>query len=193
VAQEDKVVVNGDGERRGMPPVTSRRLLVLLSSLTILFVWSVPPAVCQESGQIAGKMVLMRKEHKRFCVDKAAGHYMCLYRFEGNNTSMGKNKFLDNASSCNCIFADFVERNGPIEGYGELRDKEGSVILRWNGYMITVQSPDGKPTHRVKGSFRILKGTGKFANIEGIGSFQGRMSAWIVFIVEWEGEYSIRK
>ncbi len=118
---------------------------------------------------------------------------MSLYQFEGNNTSTGKSKFLDAARSSNCIFTDFIERNGPIEGYGELRDKEGSALLRWDGYMITVQSPDGKPTHRVEGSFRILKGTGKFANIEGIGSFQGKMSAWTVFIIDWEGEYSLRK
>jgi len=176
-----------------MPSLNSRRLLVLLLSLIMMFVSDVAPALSQESAQIAGKMVLMRKEYKRFCVDKETGHYLCLYRFDGNNKSTGQNSFMDGASSCNCIFADFIERNGPIQGYGKLSNQGGSALLRWEGYMTTVKSPDGKPAHRLEGSFRILRGTGKFAHIEGLGTFQGKMSAWTVFIVEYEGEYSLRK
>lgn len=176
-----------------MRRVTSMRLPMLLFLISMIAFLDIPVARSQESVQIAGKMVLMRKEFKRFCVDKEAGHYLCLYRFDGNNKSTGQNSFMDNADSCNCIFADFIDRNGPVQGYGKLSNQGGSALLRWEGYMTTVKSPDGKPAHRLEGSFRLLKGTGKFANIEGLGTFQGKMSAWTVFIVEYEGEYSIRK
>jgi hypothetical protein len=44
-----------------------------------------------------------------------------------------------------------------------------------------------------EGLFRIVKGTGRYARIQGTGTFKGRMTTPIVQVEEWEGECSIEK
>jgi hypothetical protein len=176
-----------------MPRLRSRRLLVLLLILSIALVLDVGPVASQESLQIAGKIALIRKDHIRFCVDKEEGHYLCLYAFEGTNHSTGKDTFMHHAYVTHCIFADAVERNGPIQGYTTMSGQEGTALLKWNGQWTTTRSADGSSVSVFEGLFRIVKGTGRYARIQGTGTFKGRMTTPIVQVEEWEGECSIEK
>ena len=176
-----------------MSPLSSRRLLVLLLSLMMMIVLDVAPVLSQESAQIAGTIVLMRKQYSRFCVDKAEGHYLCLYSFEGNNRSTGKSSFMDHATATHWVFADAVNRNGLIQGYTRLSNQGGSALLKFSGHWTTIECADGSPLSEFEGSFIIEKGTGEFVSIEGTGTFMGKMTTPFVQVVEWEGEYRIRK
>ena len=188
-----------------MPPLSSKRLLLLLSSLIILFVLGAACGdskespkkegrIVQEGGPtIAGTAVLMRKQYSRFCVDKAEGHYLSLYVFEGNNKGTCKSGFMNDATTTEYIFADAVKRNGPIQGYTTMSNQGGSVLLKLSGHWTTMECADGSPLSQFEGTFLIEKGTGQFANIEGTGTFTGKMTTPFVQVVEWEGEYSIRK
>jgi hypothetical protein len=188
-----------------MAPLSFRRLLLLFSSLVMLFVLGTACGKSQEgpvsekktlregSPMISGTAVLMRKQYSRFGVDKAEGHYLCLYVFEGNNKGTCKSGFMNDAATTEWIFADAVKRNGPIQGYTSMSNQCGSVLLKLNGHWTTIECADGSPLSQFEGSFIIEKGTGQFANIEGTGTFTGKMTTAFVQVVEWEGEYSIRK
>ena len=171
----------------------SRRLLVLLLGLIAVFLGDVASEAARETIQIAGRAALRRDDHSRICVDKAEGHYLCLYSFEGHNWSTGKSSFMNEATMTHWIFADAVKRNGPIQGYTTMSNQGGSVLLKLRGHWTTIESADGSPLSQFEGTFLIEKGTGQFANIEGTGTFTGKMTTPFVQVVEWEGEYSIRK
>mgnify|MGYP007042395568 CR=1 FL=1 len=162
---------------------------MLLLSLIMIFILDVPPVVSQEYAQFAGEMALMRKDYKRFCVDKEEDHYLCLYRFEGTNHSTGQTSFMHLATVTHCLFADVIKRTGPIQGYTSLSSQEGNVVLKWRGQWTTTQSPDDSSLMIFEGTFSILRGTGQYANVEGTGIFKGKMTAPIVLVAEWEGEY----
>jgi len=188
-----------------MAVLSSRRLLLLFSSLIMLFVLGTACGdskerpvnerrIVREGGpMIAGTAVLMRKQYSRFGVDKAEGHYLGLYVFEGSNKGTCKSGFMNDAATTEWIFADVVKRNGPIQGYTSMSNQCGSVLLKLSGHWITIECADGSPLSQFEGSFIIEKGTGQFANIEGTGTFTGKMTNPFVQVVEWEGEYSIRK
>jgi hypothetical protein len=179
--------------RRIMPALGHRQLCVLLSGLLAVLLLDVAPVASQGSIQVGGKITLMRKNHIRFCVDKAENHYMGLYTFEGTNHSKGTSSFMHHAAVSECIFTDVVERTGPIQGYATMSREEGSAILKWSGYWTTVYSADGSSLMQFEGSFNIVKGTGQYANIEGTGTFEGKMTGPFVQVMEWQGEYSIRE
>jgi len=176
-----------------MLPLGSRRLLVLLLGLIAVFLSDVASEAARESVQVAGRAALRRDDHSRICVDKAEGHYLCLYSFEGHNWSTGKSSFMNEATMTQWIFADAVKRNGPIQGYTILSSGEGKVVLKWSGHWTTIDSEDDSSLSEFGGSFVIEKGTGQFANIEGAGTFIGKMTNPFVQVVEWEGEYRIRE
>ena len=57
----------------------------------------------------------------------------------------------------------------------------------------TKKSPEGKPIKTVKGSYTYTKGTGKFENIQGGGTYKGGFLGKGIVFVDVEGEYVIKK
>jgi hypothetical protein len=100
---------------------------------------------------------------------------------------------MDHATATHWVFADAVNRNRPIQGYTRLRNQGESALLKFSGHWTTIECGDGAPLSEFERSFIIEKGTGQFANIEGTGTFTGKMTTPFVQVVEWEGEYRIRK
>jgi len=147
----------------------------------------------EQKTQIAGRMVLTKKLHQAIEIDDTKGHALCLFEYVGINRNTGEHEFMDCAQAVNRYFADFVERTGPIQGYTKFSKMGDSIFAKWEGEMNTTRSPDGTLLMIFEGSYSIVGGTGQFANIEGSGTFKGKMPSWIVQIVEWEGEYSIKK
>jgi hypothetical protein len=176
-----------------MPPLSSRRLWVLLLSLTMMFLLDVAPAVSQENTQFAGTMFLARRDHYRYAIDAKKGHYLGLYLWQGSNHSTGEEAFLDRADVVYWCLADAVQQTGSIQGYSRLTVRDDSVLLKWTGLWTTTQPPAGCAVSRFEGTFSLVEGTGKFANIEGTGTFEGKMTTPKYQVVEVKGEYSIKR
>lgn len=175
-----------------MKPRSLKRLLVLTIAFVFLSGLGVTPSMAEEKVKTAGKMVLSKKGQESLRVDDAKEHHLFLFDYLGTNLSTGKNEFMDCAEAVNRYFADFTERNGPIQGYTKLSKKGDCVLVKWSGEM-TAYSADATVVMNFVGSYSIVKGTGQYANIEGKGTFRGQMFSWIIQIVEWEGEYTIKK
>jgi uncharacterized protein affecting Mg2+/Co2+ transport len=81
---------------------------------------------------------------------------------------------------------------GDIEGHIiMLNEFEGINVS--TGKNATTISPEGKPVTTLEGSWTYTKGTGKYENIQGSGSYKGKLISRTIFIIEWEGEYFIKK
>lgn len=74
------------------------------------------------------------------------------------------------------------------------RGKDGNVFFsKWQGKVSTTQSPEGKPIMKWEGTFSYVKGTGKWENIQGGGTYKGGFIARGIYVNHVEGEYFIKK
>ena len=66
---------------------------------------------------------------------------------------------------------DFIDSNGPFQGYTTLNYKDGSMTLvKYEGEM---SKPEGASLPTLKGKGDFIKGTGKYEGIKGNVSFTG--------------------
>jgi hypothetical protein len=67
---------------------------------------------------------------------------------------------------------DYIKGSGTIQGYSILTFEDGSTMAsKWQG--STRPDPSGKGS-RWKGTFTFIQGTGRWAGIQGGGTFTGR-------------------
>ena len=112
---------------------------------------------------------------------------------EGINVSTGKKKFMDGAKVVAVEFGDYVEGNGPNLGYGKMTLNGDVVFWKSEGKSITTLSPDGTPITTFEGTYTVIKGAGQYENIQGSGTFKGKLISATKAIYEWEGESFIKK
>ena len=66
---------------------------------------------------------------------------------------------------------DFIDNNGPFQGYSTLTYKDGSTtMVKYSGNMV--KEPEKLPTYMGKGEY--IKGTGKYEGIKGNYSFSAK-------------------
>ena len=147
----------------------------------------------QQKTKIAGKHTLAYTTQKMIDVGDTEGHIIVMSEFEGINVSTGKNKFMDGAQDVCMGFDDLAKGNGPHQGYGKMSLNGDAVFWKHQGKTATTISSKGKPTTTFEGSFTYTKGTGIYENIQGSGTYKGKLISRTIFIIEWEGEYFINK
>ena len=147
----------------------------------------------QQKTNIAGKQTLAFTKQDTIDVGDAEGHIISLSEFEGINVSTGKNKFMDGAQYTGMGFDDLVMGNGPHLGYGNLSLNGDVVFWKHQGKTVTTLSPEGKPVTTFEGSYTWTKGAGKYDNIQGSGTYKGKLISRTIFIIETEGEYFIKQ
>ncbi len=169
--------------------VTSKRSTALFISLALIFVLGVIPSIAQQKTKIAGKMTVAYTRQETIDIGDIEGHIISLGESEGTNVSTGKHKFMDGAQVVNMSFGDLVKGNGPHQGYLKLTKKGNAVFCKWEGKVTT----KGTSMPTFEGTFSYIKGTGKFENIEGDGTYKGKYISKTIYTVEWKGQYSIKK
>ena len=147
----------------------------------------------QQKTKVAGKHTFAYTTQKMIDVGDAEGHMISLSEYDGFNVSTGKNKFMDGAQDVGMGFSDLVKGNGPQQGYGNFSLNGDVIFWKHNGKIATTLSPEGKPVTTFEGSWTYTKGTGKYENIQGSGTYKGKLISRTIFIIEWEGEYFINK
>ncbi|MGB5875032.1 MAG: hypothetical protein WBH56_15035 [Bacteroidota bacterium] len=176
-----------------MQTLDSKRLLISLVGITFFFAFGVMPSTAQEKIKIGGKITATITESHMIKVGDTEGHGFLISRSEGTNTSTPKSSFMDGALAVNNNFSDLVKGNGPHEGYIVLSIEGGSAIAKWRGKVTTTMSPGNTPMITMEGTFSYTKGTALFENIQGGGTYKGKYISEKTYIVEWEGEYFIKK
>ena len=173
--------------------LTSKRSPVLFISLVLLFALGVTTSLAQQKIKVSGKHTLAYTPGATINVGDTEDHIISLREFEGTNVSTGKEKFMDGALDVGMTFADLVKGSGPYQGYGKMSLNGDVIFWKHQGKAATTLSPEGKPVTTSEGSFTWTKGTGKYENIQGAGTYKGKYISKTIVIVEWEGEYFIKK
>jgi len=171
---------------------SAKKLIGLFISLVLIFTLGVTTSIAQQKTKIAGKITAASTTFSKITVGDTEGHIIFLEEFEGFNVSTGEEKFMDGAQDVTRGFGDFVMGNGPIQVYGKLSLNGDIVFYKFQGMVAPTLSPEGKPVNGFEVSFTYTKGTGKYENIQGSGTYKGFTSGGTL-IGEWEGEYFIKK
>ena len=172
-----------------MQLLKSKRLILLLITFASILAFGVTTSLAQEKVKTKRKDYGVMVKYETFKVDDIEGHALNLYETRGVGVgSTGENAFISKGQS------DLVKGNGTHQGYYKNTDKDGDVFFsKWQGKVSTTQSPEGKPIMKWEGTFSYVKGTGKWENIQGGGTYKGGFIARGIYVNYVEGEYVIQK
>jgi hypothetical protein len=86
--------------------------------------------------------------------------------------------------------ADLTQGNGAHQGYTTEIQGADTSVARYQGKVTTTIGPDGKPTTSFAGTWSKLRGTGRYADVTGSGSYKGGLTSPTEYTVDWSGEIS---
>lgn len=176
-----------------MQKLKLKKMIRLFISLVLIFTLGVTTSIAQQKIKVAGKHTLAYTKQDTVNVGDTEGHFITLEKFEGFNISTGEEKFMDGALDVGMGFMDLVMGNGTHQGYGNFSLNGNTIFWKHQGNTTTTISTEGKPATTFEGSFTYTNGTGKYENIQGSGTYKGKLMSMTIFIMEWEGEYFIKK
>jgi hypothetical protein len=170
-----------------------KKLQTCFVCLLLLVIFVAANVAAQEGTKVSGKMTATYTGMDSIVVGDVPGHILSLSTAEGTNASTGKNSFMDGAQLLDMSFGDLVQGNGTDRGYARFTMDGDMVIAKYEGKVTTVMDADDNPTTSFEGTWAYTKGTGKFKNITGEGTYSGKMTSKRGFSVEWYGFYSMGK
>jgi hypothetical protein len=169
-----------------MQTLKSGKLMLLLISLAAVFALGVTTSLAQEKIKIQGKR-FGTSESNPIKVDDVEGHIL----------STGVTKGVDvinDAIFISWSTSDLVKGNGTHQGYSKMIEKDGNVGFNtFQGKISTTMSPKGRPLVTFEGTWSLIKGTGKWENAQGSGSYKGKFIGPGILTYDWQGEYFIKK
>ncbi len=178
---------------KSMKIFKSKSWIVVTFSLALIIFFCVTYSTAQEKIKISGKVTTAYTIRHEIKCDDTEGHSIFIVKSEGVNVSTGKEKFMDGAEYAYEAFGDYVKGNGPHLTYSKMTLNGDTIFVKSEGETKTTISPEGKPITTVEGTSTIIKGTGKYENIQGSNTYKGKLISSIIMVIEWEGEYFIKK
>jgi hypothetical protein len=145
-------------------------------------------SLAQEKVKVKFRAFAVVTEMEKFEVGDTEGHYIGILQNKGV-TSDGKFVRYFTTRS------DLIKGNGTLSGYGKYVEvKDGDAyFVKFDGSVSTTKSPEGKLKITFNGPYSYAKGTGKYENIQGGGTFSGGYIGKGIMSVDVEGEYFIKK
>lgn len=175
-----------------MKMIRLTNMVVLLIMVIFVVSLSAPSAFGQEKHKFSSKMYGVNTKAEYIDVlDGNEGHKIALLAWKGvGTTSSGEQTVFEVQGT-----SDHINFNGTVSGYQFSRFQDGSTwVSTYEGKMTAKPSGAGKPPLiSWGGTWTIVKGTGKYENIEGGGTYKARFIAPGIFLNEAEGEYVIKK
>lgn len=170
-----------------MLTLKSKKLILLLISLASIFVFGLTGSLAQEKTKAAGKIIVVNTKYEVSKLEDVEGHTLIQHGWRGVDTVEGTLVFVDGLS-------DYVKGNGTHIGYSKIVYPNGDITFnKFEGKTTTTLSPEGKPLVTVEGNMNFTRGTGKFENIQGDGTYKGKMIGPGILSYEWQAEYIIKK
>jgi len=145
-----------------MQTLKSRKLMLLLISLTAVFALGVTTSLAQEKTKIAGKIFTVNTKYEVTKLNDVEGHTLITHGWKGVDVVEGTLVFMDGTS-------DYVKGNGIHQGYTKIVYPDGDLTFnKWKGKTTTTLSPASKPAVTIEGDLTFIRGTDKFENIQGL-------------------------
>jgi len=170
-----------------------RKLLVAL--LALIAAVAVTTSIAQQKSEhkIAGKSTFTLSKQEVIEVGDTEGHTLGIAVWEGTNVSTGSHPFMDGAKIVVMGFGDLVKGTGPDQGYDRMTKDGDTAFVRYSGKVTATSSGGAITGVTYEGKFSWISGTGQFQGIQGGGTYKGKMTSEKTDVVEWEGEYTIKK
>ena len=176
-----------------MEKTSFRHLTALFISLALLLAVAPTLSNAQEMTKVAGKINATYTHQDTIVVGDTDGHNLTSAISEGPNVSTAEDEFMDGARTVNHSFSDLVGGNGPHQGYVEFAKNGDTAFAKWQGTVTTTLSAENTPVTTFEGTTTWIRGTGKFKNIQGTGTYNGGFISKTEYEVEWAGEYTIKE
>ena len=165
----------------------TKKLVLLLISLSAIFVLGVTTSLAQEKIKIKGKRFGTFESKASIKVDDTEGHTLGVGISKGVDV-ITSSIFISRSTS------DFVKGNGTHQGYTKTIDKDGDASFsKFQGRVSTKMSPKGTPLVSFEGTWSFTKGTGKWKNVQGNGTCKGKFIGPGILTYDFGGEYFIKK
>lgn len=171
----------------------SKPWMVAAFSLALIIVFCVTYSTAQQKTTISGKVTTASTVRYEIPSDDTDGHSILVIRSEGVNLSTGIDKFMDGAEYSYVSYHDYIKGNGPHVSYAKMTLNGDTVFSKAEGKTKTTISPKGKPIITIEGTVTFTKGTGVYEGIQGSGSYKGKYISSNIMVIEWQGEYVIKK
>ena len=169
--------------------VFKSKLLLVLTTLALIIAFGVTTSTAQEKLKIKTTAYGVFTKYEQMKPDDTEGHTMTSYEAKGAGKGSGGDFTFFNQG-----MSDLVKGNGTHHGYYKSTDKDGhSMWTNWQGKVTTTLSPEGKPIVKFGGTWSFTKGTGKWENAQGGGTYKGWFIGQGIYTAITEGEYSIKK
>jgi hypothetical protein len=176
-----------------MQILIAKRSMVLFMGIAFIFTVGTAPLAAQEMTKISGKMTLAAEMQNMVEIGDTEGHTFNFSVFEGTNSSTGTRKFMDGANVVNVAVSDLVKGNGTHQTYATISKKDDAIIAKCQGKNVAKMSAEGESMMTFEGTFTYVGGKGRYKNIQGKGTYKGKYISKKIYVVEWEGEYVIKK
>jgi hypothetical protein len=173
----------------------SKKCVAFMISLPLIFILGMNIVEEPQKIKIAGRQEIAYTNQEIMDFGDVEGHSLVLGRLEGININTGEHKFMDSAQIAAVVFSDLIKGNGHHKGYNKIYLNEDAVFYKYEGKTTTTLSPDGESVTTMEGAFTFARGTGKYENIQGDGTYKAKLllDPNTVIIIEWAGEYFIKK
>lgn len=176
-----------------MKILKSKPWMVVTFILALIIVFCATYSTAQERIKVSGKVTTAYTIRHEIACDDTDGHLIVVIKSEGLNISTGKDKFMDGAEYAYEAFGDYIKGNGPHMTYSKMTLNGDTVFSKAEGKTKTTLSTKGKPITTVEGTLTFTKGTGMYEGIQGSATYKGKFISGNIMVIEWEGEYFIKK
>lgn len=160
---------------------------IVVSIGVLVMILAAGPVMAEEKVKIKGKSIMVvvdRTSHKIGDVD---GHVMGMVHAQGVDVIQKMTVYSYSA-------ADMVKFKGPFQGWTKAVRANGDITFStFKGQLIPKLSPQGKPMLLMKGTWKFTSGTGKWAGVQGGGTFTGHYLSPTIYIYNLEGEATLKK
>ncbi|MCB2191936.1 MAG: hypothetical protein KQI62_10245 [Deltaproteobacteria bacterium] len=160
--------------------------LVFLGALVAAL--SAGPAMAEQKMKMKGKRFGVITETTVHPVGDVKGHAVGVTVSEGVD-------ILYKATWRSISNADLhMPQGGTIRGWNITTLPNGDKTYgQFQGKLEGKRGPDGKPMMLLHGTWKFVRGTGKWAGVQGSGTFKGRYLGKKIYTYDLDGEYTIKK
>ena len=162
----------------------------LLGSLTVLLIPAIAFRPAPATSAVSGSFTLTYVSPSILKGMNANGMSVFISRASGTNRNTGGGKYLSNARVLNVDTAAMVEGNGTHSGHATFTEGTSTVVKRFTGTTATT-IVKGRPESTFKGTWSIVRGTGRYAGVTGNGTYTGRFETGTKYTVVWKGSTSM--
>lgn len=159
---------------------------LFVSMMTAAFFMSSAPNVYAGSPCEGSSNMTAEQQHV-LPVTEADGHILMLSQDSGPMKSVG---MIGNGTATDRGMNRLFQGNGEGQGYHTLKTDEGTVVVQWLGTVKTTLKDD-RPNTTFEGNWEIIKGSGKFQDSKGQGSYNGYFTSETTRVVNWKGTCSL--